>query len=83
MYCHSFGSMVLKYNFVWLDFIYNQACNFWLLSFGVTPYKMFLSVEEKISEEHYYFVKVKPFRKKSSIFKIFIIHVHVQCMILF
>ena len=44
MYCHSFGSMVLKYNFVWLDFIYNQACNFWLLSFGVTPYKMFLSV---------------------------------------
>ena len=47
MYCHPFGSMVLKYNFVWLDFIYNQACNFWLLSFGVTPYKMFLSVEEK------------------------------------
>lgn len=47
MYCHLLGSMVLKYNFVWLDFIYNQACNFWLLSFGVTPYKMFLSVEEK------------------------------------
>ena len=45
MYCHLLGSMVLKYNFlVWLDFIYNQACNFWLLSFGVTPYKMFLSV---------------------------------------
>ena len=61
MYCHLFGSMVLKYNFVWLDFIYNQACNFWLLSFGVTPYKMFLSVEEKDKQRTLLFCEGKTF----------------------
>lgn len=64
MYCHPFGSMVLKYNFVWLDLIYNQACNFYLLSFGVTPYKMFLSVEEKDKRRTLLFCEGKTFKEK-------------------
>ena len=61
MYHHLFGSMDLKYNFVWLDFIYNQACNFWLLSFGVTLNKMFLSVEEKDKRKTLLFCEGKTF----------------------